>query len=464
MEMTLREICAAVDGKLLVPVLPEKRVNRLSIDSRVILAADFFVPLAGSRADGHEFIAQAAQKGAIGCFSSLGRTVSYPEGMTVIAVSSPLLALQQLAAVYRQKFVLPVVAVTGSVGKTTTKELIAAALSVRLNVLKTQGNLNNHLGLPLMLSRLDFSHQAAVLEMGMSGFGEIDLLARLARPSIAVITNIGEAHLATVGSRQGIAKAKCELFPHVPLSGTVVANADEPLLAPYLEQVGAQVITFGFSAAATVRCVASGIVNGRMSARIEQVGYAPLTLFSPLPGRHNISNLMAALAVGRLLGLKDEEFTAGLAQVSSSEMRLEKVVTPAGINILNDAYNASPTSMAAAIDVLLEQAGDAVKKVAVLGDMLELGCLEEEGHRKIGNIVAAHALDALIVLGGRAQMIADAAIAAGYPAGRVFRPESHSAAANLIVQLAGSGDWVLLKGSRGMRMEDVLVELLEGER
>lgn len=463
MEMTLREICAAVDGRLLVPALPERRVNRLSIDSRVIGAADFFVPLAGTRTDGHEFIAQAAQNGAIGCFSALGKTAAYPQGMTVIGVPSPLLALQQLAAVYRQKFVLPVVAVTGSVGKTTTKELIAAVLSVTMKTLKTEGNLNNHLGVPLMLSRLDSSHQAAVLEMGMSGFGEIDLLARLARPSVAVITNIGESHLEMVGSRQGIAKAKCELLPHVPLTGTVVANADERLLVPYLEQVGCQVITFGFSEAAIVRCVATRKDQGQRIVQIEQVGFEPLTLLSPLPGRHNICNLMAALAVGRLLGLTDEEFAAGLARVSLSGMRLEKVQTPAGINVLNDAYNASPTSMVAAMDVLMEQAGGAAK-IAVLGDMLELGWLEEEGHRKIGSLVAAHAVDVLIVLGKRAQIIADAAIAAGYPVERVFRPEAHGDAADLIVQVANPGDWVLLKGSRGMRMEAVLAELLEGKQ
>lgn len=462
MEMTLKEICAAVDGRLLVSASPERKVNRLSIDSRVIGVADFFVPLAGIRTDGHEFIAQAAQSGAIGCFSSLGGTVVYPEGMAVIGVSCPLLALQQLAAVYRQKFVLPVIAVTGSVGKTTTKELMAAVLSMSLKTLKTEGNLNNHIGVPLMLSRLDSSHQVAVLEMGMSGFGEIDLLARLARPSVAVITNIGESHLEMVGSRQGIAMAKCELFSHVPPNGTVVANADEQLLVPYLEQVGCQVITFGFSAAATVRCVATSKDQGKRIVQIEQDGYAPLTLLSPLPGRHNVYNLMAALAVGRLLGLTDEEFAAGLAQVALSGMRLEKVQTPTGINVLNDAYNASPTSMVAAMDVLLEQAGDAAK-VAVLGDMLELGELEEEGHGQIGSLVAVHALDALIVLGKRAQIIADAALAAGYPGERVFRAESHSDAAKLIIQLANPGDWVLLKGSRGMRMEDVLVELLEGK-
>lgn len=463
MEMVLKEICAAVDGKLLAPALLQRKVNRLSIDSRHIEAADFFVPLAGTRTDGHEFIAQAAQSGAIGCFAAFGRTIFCPEGMTVIGVADPLLALQQLAAVYRQKFVLPVVAVTGSLGKTTTKELLAAVLSVGLKILKTEGNLNNQIGVPLMLSRLDSSHQAAVLEMGMSGFGEIDLLARLAQPSVAVITNIGESHLEMVGSRQGIAKAKCELLPHLPSTGAVVANADELLLVPYLEQAGCQVITFGFSASATVRCVAVSKNKGKRMVQVEQDGYAPLVLPSPLPGRHNVYNLMAAVATGRLLGVTDEDIAIGLAQVALSGMRLEMVQTPAGINVLNDAYNASPTSMVAAMDVLLEQAGDAVK-IAVLGDMLELGCLEEEGHRQIGSLVASHALDALIVLGKRGQIIADAALSAGYPSGQLFRPESHTAAAKLIEQLTRAGDWVLLKGSRGMRMEAVLLELLEGEK
>lgn len=461
MEITLREIAAAVNGRLLSTQQADKKVNRLSIDSREIGAGDFFVPLAGERTDGHLFIGKAAENGAIGCFAAHGVAVAFPDDMAVIVVDDPLSALQVLAAHYRRLFTLPVVAITGSVGKTTTKDMIAAVLSARLKTLKTEGNLNNHIGVPLMLSRLDSTCQAAVLEMGMSGFGEIDLLARLARPSVAVITNIGESHLEMVGSREGIAKAKCELLPHVQEAGTVVANGDELLLEPYLAKCGCRVLTFGFSAGSTLRCTQISGEGQEKTVRIEQDGYPPYDTRPPLPGRHNIYNLMAALAVGRELGLTDEEISSGLSRISLSGMRLETVRTPDGVYVINDAYNASPTSTAAAIDVLLEQAGSA-GKIAVLGDMLELGAMEEEGHRQIGALVAAETLDALIVLGERAKMIAQGAVAAGYPQQKVFQAESHRDAAAMLGRLARPGDWVLIKGSRGMRMEDVLSGLLEG--
>jgi UDP-N-acetylmuramoyl-tripeptide--D-alanyl-D-alanine ligase len=461
MEMTNREIIAAVHGKLISAGPMDRKINRVCIDSREITAGDFFVPLTGERTDGHRFIEKAAQNGAIGCFAAYSAVVALPAGMSVIGVDDPLLALQKLAALYRSRFSLPVVAVTGSVGKTTTKDMIAATLSGSFKTLKTEGNLNNHIGLPLMLTRLDSTYQATVLEMGMSGFGEIDLLAKLAQPSIAVITNIGESHLEMLGSREGIAKAKCELLAHVPHTGTVVANADEPLLKPYLAETGSRVITFGFSAGATVRCTGLPEMNGKKTACIEQDGYEPLLIEPPLPGRHNLYNLMAALTVGRLLRVKDEDIVLGLQQVKLSGMRLEVVQTPDGIYVINDAYNASPTSTAAAIDVLLEKSGDTAR-IAVLGDMLELGTMEEAGHQQIGQLVAAQKLDALLVLGKRAQMIAEGALAAGYSSERVFRPQSHDDAAKILRKLARPGDWVLLKGSRGMRMEGVLTGLLEG--
>lgn len=462
MEMTLQEIAAAVNGRLLFDAQFAGAVGRVSIDSRDIGAGDFFVPLAGERTDGHHYIGQAAENGAVGCFAALGLELTLPETLTVIGVKDPLTALQALAAHYRSRFQLPLVGVTGSVGKTTTKDMIAAALSPRFKTLKTEGNLNNHIGLPLMLTRLDSTYGAAVLEMGMSGFGEIDLLARLAAPSIAVLTNIGESHLEMVGSREGIAKAKCELLPHVPPAGTVVANGDEPLLVPYLAKCHCHIVTFGFSAAADVRCTEVSAAGSRKLVRVEQSGYAPFVYTPPLPGRHNIYNMMAALAVGRQLGLDDEQIKSGLSRVALSGMRLENVITPDGVNIINDAYNASPTSTAAAIDVLLEQAGEA-GKIAVLGDMLELGTLEEEGHRQIGALVASAQLDALIVLGKRAAIIALGALAAGYPQEKICRAESHGEAAAMLGRLARPGDWVLIKGSRGMRMEAVLSGLLEGK-
>jgi UDP-N-acetylmuramoyl-tripeptide--D-alanyl-D-alanine ligase len=461
MEMTNKEILEAVGGTLIAAGPLHSRVGRVFIDSREMAAGGFFVPLPGERTDGHRFILRAAEKGAVGSFAAHSAVVPLPPGLTLIGVDDPLAALQQLAAVYRQKFTLPVVGVTGSVGKTTTKDMIAAALSTRLNTLKTEGNLNNHIGVPLMLTRLDASCQAAVLEMGMSGYGEIDLLARLARPDVAVITNIGESHLEMLGSREGIARAKCELLPHVPRAGTAVVNGDEPLLEPYLAELGCRVLTFGFSPGVALRCTAVEEKEGRKWARLEQDGYSPLTLSPPLPGRHNIYNVMAALAVGRTLGLTDEELTAGLATMRPSAMRLDILTTGGGFHVINDAYNASPTSMAAALDVLMEKAAGA-RRFAVLGDMLELGDLEEEGHRRIGRLAAKCGLDGLIVLGERAMLMAEGALEAGFAPEKIARPGSHAQAGEIIEQWCRPGDWVLVKGSRGMCMEKVLDGLLEG--
>lgn len=463
MEMTLREIQAVVGGTLLAVGAWDDNIGSVRIDSRDICPGDFFVPLPGERTDGHKYISLAAEKGAVGCFAALSQKIITPQDMTVIGVEDPQAALQMLSTHYRRKFQLPVVAVTGSVGKTTTKDMISAALSPRLKTLKTEGNLNNHLGVPLMLTRLDSTYDAAVLEMGMSGFGEIDLLAQLACPTVAVITNIGESHLEMLGSRENIAQAKCELLTHLAPTGVAVVNADEPLLTPYISNLPYEVITFGFSNNATMRC--ADIIEdekGKM-IRIEQEGFPPFNAALSLPGRHNIYNVMAAIAVARILGIPDNELNRGLREVRLSGMRLETVTTSAGIQVINDAYNASPTAVAAALDVLMEQAKNGAT-LAVLGDMLELGELEEEGHRRIGALVAAHQLDALIVLGTRAQMIADGAAAAGYPLERIYRCETHAQAAEILAKITKPGDWVLLKGSRGMRMENVLAVLVEGKK
>lgn len=460
MEMKCREAAAAVNGRLWGGN-PEAVIGRVSIDSRDIGAGDFFVPLAGERTDGHRFIGMAAQKGAVGCFAGVAARVTPPAGMAVIEVEDTLQALQQMSHIYRRQFNLPVVGITGSVGKTTTKDMTAAVLSAKFNTLKTEGNLNNQIGVPLMLCRLHSGVEAAVLEMGMSGYNEIDLLARLAQPQIGVITNIGESHLEMLGSREGIARAKCELLPQIPPTGAVVVNGDEPLLKPYLREVKGRVITFGFSEDAVMRCTRIAQDETGKTARLAQEGYDVLDVAPPMPGRHNIYNLMAAVAVGRLLGLTDEEIRDGLSRVRQSGMRLEMVALPAGYTVINDAYNASPTSTAAALDVLLEKAG-AARKIAVLGDMLELGAIEEQGHRQIGGLAARHRLDALVVLGKRAAFIARGALEAGYPEEKITVCDTHEEAAAKIKEEARPGDWVLLKGSRGMRMEEVLAALSEG--
>ncbi|MBS4023672.1 MAG: UDP-N-acetylmuramoyl-tripeptide--D-alanyl-D-alanine ligase [Dethiobacter sp.] len=463
MEMNCREILAAVGGRLIQAGDMEKNIRRLIIDSRDVEQEDFFVPLPGEKSDGHFYLADAASRGAAGCFIRRGSDAPVPKGVVVIEVIDPLESLQCLATFYRDRFTLPVVAVTGSTGKTTTKDLIAAVLSGRLTVLKTEGNLNNQIGVPLMLSRLDRTYTAAVLEMGMSGLGEVDLLARLARPTVGVITNIGEAHLEMLGSRENIARAKCELLSHLPKTGSAVVNGEEPLLTPHCKGMAAKLVTFGFTDSATLRCVSAEARGDEKVVRLEQDGYPALELVMPLPGRHNISNLMAAVAVGREVGLRNEEIKSGLANLELTGMRLETVRLKTGITVINDAYNASPMSVAAAIDVLMEKAGNS-RKIAVLGDMLELGILEEEGHRNTGRLIAKMCLDALVLLGERAKLIAQGALEAGYPPERIHHCLSHEEAAAITGELACTGCWILLKGSRGMCMEKILTILSASNR
>lgn len=458
MEMNCRAVAAAVNGTILNTGNDEGPIRRLVIDSRQAGPQDFFIPLAGEHTDGHQFIAKAAQNGAIGCFIHDTEKASAPVGMFVIAVPDTLKALQLLSAVYRSMFTLPVIGVTGSVGKTTTKDLIAAVLSSHYKTLKTEGNLNNQIGLPLMLSKLDSSIQAAVLEMGMSGLGEIALLATLAQPSIGVITNIGESHLEMLGSREKIAQAKSELLLRLPPEGVAIVNADEPLIVPHLQNLQCQVMTFGFSSAATIRCSDVISSGAEKTIVIEQAGHAPLKLISPLAGKHNIYNLLAAVGVGRWLHLIDEEIESGMKQLQVSAMRLEMIQLPEGYYVINDAYNASPTSMVAALDVLMEKAG-AAGKIAILGDMLELGMQEVEGHCHVGRMAAQSNLKALLVIGNRAVWIARAAEDAGMPKECILRCDSHVQAAAQVKAIASKGDYVLLKGSRGMRMEEVLYAL-----
>ncbi len=460
MEINCASILESVKGKLLQAGNMETNIARLIIDSREAEEGDFFIPLTGEQTDGHRFIKDAADKGAIGCFISTA-AIELPKGLTVIGVPDTLQALQELAAGYRDKFSLQIVGVTGSVGKTTTKDLIAAVLSQRFRTLATTGNLNNHIGLPIMMSQLDSTYKAAVLEMGMSGRGEIDLLARIARPAIGVITNIGESHLEALGSREAIADAKCELLWRLPNNGTAVINGDEPLLSNRCKDFHGKLITFGFSSSCTIRCTDVRQEECKKIIRLEQEGFSPLTLVSPLPGRHNIYNVMAATAVSRVFGLFDEEIVQGLSSACLTGMRLE-VIKAAGFNVINDAYNASPLSMTAALNVLDELAGSA-GKIAVLGDMLELGSLELESHRQIGGLVASLKPDALVVLGQRAEKIAEGARLAGYSQSCIHKASTHLEAAKAIMHLANLGDWILIKGSRGMRMESVLAALTGGE-
>lgn len=435
-------------------------VRGVSKDTRTIEAGNLYVPLIGARFDGHEFVRAAHASGAAATLWQRDHGEP-PEGVPAIVVDNTLAALQRLAARYRERLPVRIVGVTGSNGKTTTKDMIAAVLAVRYNVHKTEGNLNGDIGLPLMILQMDERTELAVLEMGMRGFGEIGLLTDIAKPEAAVVTMIGEAHLEMLGSREGIARAKLEILRSLREGGLFVASGDEPLIDRLLPETpkpaSMRIVRFGAGAgndltAGDIETDADGarfVVNGRRE-----------TKFSiPLPGRHNVVNALAAVAVGRHFGLNDAEIASGLAAMRPTGMRIERLVAPSGLTVLNDAYNASPTSTRASIE-LLQELGGFRRKIAVLGDMLELGEGGPAFHREIGALLNPERIDYVYTYGPLSKRIAEEA-AAAYPEGRVRWFENKEQIASAVAAVAGAGDVVLVKGSRGMRLEEVVHMLMQ---
>lgn len=434
------------------------------IDSRKAQPGDLFVPLQGEKENGHQYILAALEQGAAGSLLEYGEItgfsgLEFPPEKVILAVENALQALQRLARAHRQKFNLPVVAVTGSNGKTTTKDFIAAVLAVRFPVLKTEGNLNNHIGLPLMLLRIKGEHQGVVLEMGMSGYGEIALLTSLCSPNLGVITNIGEAHLEMLGSRANIARAKGELLEEMAPGSTAFLNADDPFLRPMGARFPGQVCTFGFAEEADFRALHCGFeasgyyFTARTPSREDAESY-----WIPLPGRHNVYNALAALAVGIHLQLTPREIRAGLAAAEVSAMRMERSFAGSGFWIVNDAYNASPTSVQYALDYLVEWAG-AQRKIAVLGDMLELGEASETAHRAVGRYAAEIGVDVVFTLGERAKLVAEGALQAGISPEHVFACTDCEEILHRLERFVEKGVTILIKGSRGMKMERIAATL-----
>ncbi|MCL6610763.1 MAG: UDP-N-acetylmuramoyl-tripeptide--D-alanyl-D-alanine ligase [Peptococcaceae bacterium] len=424
-------------------------------DSRAVKEGDLFVALRGERFDGHEFAARAVQSGARGVVAD--RPVEgLPPGIPVFLVRDTLGALQDLARYNRQRSGAPVVGVTGSSGKTSTKDLVYSVLSARYRTLKTEGNLNNEVGVPLTLLRLDEGHQAAVVEMAMRGMGEIDLLARIALPDGAVITNIGEAHFELLGSVDNIARAKGEILDHVPDRGFAVLHGGSPYIRREAARCRGRVIFYGEDPGLDLyaRDITPGAGGNRFVAvfrgRAEE-------FFVPLPGRHNVINSLAAIAVGRELGLEFPEIRDGLSAANLSAMRLE-LSQWNGVKIINDSYNANPASTRAAVQVLAEMAGES-RKIAVLGDMLELGDKSESAHREVGRAVCNAGVDLLAAVGDRARHIGLGAREAGLSPGRIHYYRTAREAAGELKKFLRPGDVVLVKGSRGMKMEEFVFAL-----
>ncbi|HEY3426220.1 MAG TPA: UDP-N-acetylmuramoyl-tripeptide--D-alanyl-D-alanine ligase [Negativicutes bacterium] len=447
-EFTVAEVCQATKG-IVVGEVSNERFTGVSTDTRTIKPGALFVALVGERFDGHNFIEQAVQKGATGLIVSQ-RDIQAPPKVNLFVVEDTLIAFQSLARFHRQRFTIPVVAVTGSNGKTTTKDMIAAVLSSRFNVLKTEANYNNEIGLPLTLLNLHGKHEVAVVEMGMRGSGEIHQLTTIALPTVAVVTNVGETHIELLGSLENIAAAKAELVEAIPAVGLVVLNGDNQYVRTMQSKTKARVVLYG-----------CGQGNNIWAANIQAEGQGTkfdfcylnkwFASFVPALGQHNVYNAMAAITIGLELGLTVEEVNAGLSTFATGAMRL-KVENIGEYTVINDAYNASPLSMSAAIDTL----GDVAKgrKIAVLGDMLELGHIAVEAHRRIGRKLAECGIKVVVTVGELAENIADSA--REYGVNTVVACQNHEQAKVALQRLLLPGDTILIKGSRGLKMEKMV--------
>lgn len=450
---TLAEVLRAADAE--TSWSDPVSFDNVVTDTRRIKPGSLFVALRGERFNGEDFALDAVQKGAAGIVVSRDFPAAKLEGHVcpVLRVQDTLAAYQSLAHAWRMRFSIPVVAITGSNGKTTTKDLTAAVLSSLGLIHRTEANFNNEIGLPLTLLGLTEAHRAAVVEIGMRGLGQIAALAPVAAPSIGVVTNVGESHLEMLGSRDNIARAKSELVEAIEPGGTVVLNADDPRVAAMAQRCRprVKVLTFGVTARAMVRGGAIRAEGFASRFAVSFSGRPAVSFMLPLAGRHNVHNALAALAVGWALGLTPEDMGAGLARPALTGQRFE-CRRRGDYWIINDAYNASPASMVAALQTLSEIAPG--RRIAVLGDMLELGEMAPEAHRRVGVAAAAAGVAALVTCGEMGKVIAAGARSAGLTS--VHYCGSQAEAGEVLRGLLQADDTVLFKGSHGMRMDKII--------
>jgi UDP-N-acetylmuramoyl-tripeptide--D-alanyl-D-alanine ligase len=457
MIFTITEIVAATRGRLIGSFADS--VSGISTDSRRVVSDELFVPLRGERFDGHRFLAEVAAKGVRVALAEEGWLAgnSLPAIPALVAVPDSLRALGDLAAAWRRHFPLPVIGITGSNGKTTTKEMLAGIMELHGAGLKTAGNLNNLVGLPQMVFRLGAEHRWAAFEMGMSEFGEIDRLAEIAAPVIGVITNVYPAHLATLGSIAGVAKAKGELFLRLPPGGTAVFNADDVLVSKLPVPAGVERLGFGLHGAeVTALDIRSHGCEGQ-SFRL-QIGAESREIMLRAFGQHNIYNALAAAAVAAAAGIGLDDTAAGLAGFTPYDKRfsLEDLQV---VKLVDDSYNANPASVGAAFLTARELKGDN-RCIAVLGDMLELGDESLNAHRDVGRL-AATCVDRLYLYGEMAAATAVGALESGMADTEVIVAATHEEIVADIIKDHTDGDMIIVKGSRGMRMDLVAAALRE---
>ena len=438
---------ALVAGDLGVPV------TGVSIDSRHLGIGEAFFAIQGPNRDGHAFLRDAAARGA-SCLVVHNLPDDLPPSVPTILVDDTTRALGRLGAYHRARFTVPVAAVTGSNGKTTTKEMVAAILETRGPALKTDGNLNNEIGVPLTLLRLSEEHRYAAIECGMNHLGEVARLAQWADPDVAIVTNVGPVHLEGVGSVDGVAHAKGELFHALRDGGVAVANTDDPRVMAQAKLSRRRLVTFGATHGSDVRLISAH--HGGPGLRVElEFGGARHRVELKLIGTHNGHNAVAAAAVGVALGFDADSIVRGLANATTPGRRMHPVRLPNGALLIDDCYNANPSSTKAALLTLTHLVKGKGRAIAVLGDMLELGPTELDLHRDVGRFAAGAGLSLLVCFGTRARALGEGAEEAGLPAKHIEYTDDPAEAVRLVQARVRPEDVVLVKGSRGMKMERI---------
>ena len=446
--MTLQNIAEACRGKLYGGGKSGREASCVVIDSRKIEKNGIFIATKGERVDGHDFIPQVVQKGALGVVCE-----REPENSDIpyILVKDSFQALKDIAEFYRRELSIPIIGITGSVGKTSTKEMIASVLSEGFCVLKTEGNFNNEVGLPLTILRIRKEHEAAVLEMGISNFGEMHRLSKIARPDMCVMTNIGQCHLENLGSREGVLRAKSEILDYANPEGHVFVNGDDDMLCRIKKKGIYEPVRFGQNP--TNEVFASNVVNRGLlgSKAVIHMGLEVFPIEIPLPGIHMVNNALAAAAVGKCMGLTKEQIRVGILKVETVGGRSHVISLPT-YTVIDDCYNANPVSMKAAIDLLTMAIG---RKVAVLGDMFELGEGENKLHEEVGNYAAQKGIDVLIFTGSLSKWMYEGAHQANKKS-EIHYFETKDAMLDSLNEILKPGDSILVKASHGMQFEEVI--------
>ncbi|WP_339253468.1 UDP-N-acetylmuramoyl-tripeptide--D-alanyl-D-alanine ligase [Sporosarcina sp. FSL W8-0480] len=433
-------------------------VTGASIDTRTLSKGDLFIPFRGEQVNGHQYVQQAFEKGAAASLW-LKDEPGAPADLPLIFVDDSELALQQLAREYRNNLTCKFIGVTGSNGKTSTKDLITSVLSPHYKVRKTEGNFNNQLGLPLTILSLEDDTEIAVLEMGMSGFGEISFLSELAKPHFAVISNIGEAHMQDLGSREGIAKAKFEIIDGLQDDGKLFYDGDEPLLRNLVKSHPAiQTVSFGYSESANLKLVKMESGDGGSNFNVTGIVEGDFTI--PVFGAHQVKNSLAAILIANELGMSQEQIASALLNANLTDMRMQPVIVKSGALFINDAYNAAPTSMQAALSFLGET-GLRKEKWAVLGDMLELGDNERTYHESIAHQLNKIQLKGILLYGPRMKWLYDELMKTGDDSKIIWSEDNYEPLIRELVANSDKDSIVLLKGSRGMALEKILNGVME---